>query len=195
MNTEFEAKFVQVNLDEFRSKLESLGAVMNHPMRPMRRAIIKNQELNNSNAFLRVRDEGDKITLTYKRFDSLSIDGAKEHEVTVGDFNETISLLAAAGLPYKSIQESKRETWKLNNTEIVLDEWPWLDPYIEIEGEDEESVKITAKLLGFDWQDAVFGDIMAAYRAQYPSLSHTDTLDEIPKVCFGDPLPPILKNN
>ncbi len=192
MKTEFEAKFVNVNHDDIRNRLTSVGATLRHPMRLMRRAIIDNGRLREENAFLRVRDEGDKVTLTYKQFNELSIDGAQEREITVSDFSETIELLAAAGLPHRSIQESKRETWAFKNGEIMLDEWPWLNPYIEIEADSKESVKLLASLLGFDWSGAVFGDVMAAYRIQYPHLTNCDTLN-IPNVRFADPLPDLLK--
>ena len=194
MKTEYEAKFIRINHDEIRQKLKDIGATLHHPMRLMRRAIIENEELKKKDAFLRVRDEGDKVTLTYKQFSNLSVDGAKEHEIVVNDFNETVSLLAAAGLPHRSIQESKRETWTYDKAEVVLDEWPWLDPYIEIEADSEEAVKKLASELGFDWDDAIFGDVMAAYRSQYPHLSEKDTVGSSPIVRFGDPLPDLLKD-
>lgn len=192
MKIEYEAKFIRVNHDETRQKLKNIGATLHHPMRLMRRAIIENKDLKKKDALLRVRDEGDKVTLTYKQFSNLSVDGAKEHEIIVNDFNETVLLLAAAGLPHRSIQESKRETWVYKNAEIVLDEWPWLDPYVEIEADSEEAVKNLASKLGFDWDNAVFGDVMAAYRSQYPHLSEKDTVGNLPKVRFGDPLPNLL---
>jgi adenylate cyclase, class 2 len=193
MKTEYEAKFIQINHDEIRQKLKNIGATLHHPMRLMRRAIIENEVLRQKDAFLRVRDEGEKITLTYKQFSHRSLDGAKEHEIIVSDFDEAVSLLAAAGLPHRSIQESKRETWICDNAEVVLDEWPWLDPYIEIEADSEEAVKKLASELGFDWDDAVFGDVMAAYRVQYPHLTDKDTVGNLPEVRFGDPLPNLFK--
>lgn len=195
MKTEFEVKFVNVNHDDMRIKLNNVGAKLTKPMRLMRRAIIENELLKSRDAFLRVRDEGDKITLTYKQFSNLSIDGAKEHEIVVSDFQETVDLLAAAGLPHRSIQESKRETWTFDGAEIVLDEWPWLNPYIEIEAESEEAVKKASNALGFSWDEAVFGDVMAAYRAQYPNLGMNETVGNLSEVKFGDPLPEMLVNS
>lgn len=195
MKTEFEVKFVNVNHDNMRIKLNNVGAKLTQPMRLMRRAIIENELLKSRDAFLRVRDEGDKITLTYKQFSNLSIDGAKEHEIVVSDFQETVDLLAAAGLPHRSIQESKRETWTFDGAEIVLDEWPWLNPYIEIEAENEEAVKKASNALGFSWDEAVFGDVMAAYRAQYPNLGMNETVGNLSEVKFGDPLPEMLVNS
>jgi len=193
MKTEYEAKFVNIDVDNVRDKLRGSGAVLKIPMRLMRRVTIDTSEMKKKDAFLRVRDEGDRVTMTYKQFDALSVDGAKEHEVIVSDFEETIALLAAAGLPYGSFQESKRETWDLNRVEIVIDEWPWLSPYIEIEADDELQVKAIARQLGFDWNEAVFGDVMAAYRVQYPHLTEKDTVGNVSEVKFGNPLPPLLQ--
>jgi len=192
MKTEIEVKFVNVNHDDIRVKLKKLGAVCEHPMRKMKRVTIDSPDMKSKDAFVRIRHQGDKITVTYKQFDSLSLDGAKEIEIVVNDFDSTIDLFEAIGLPYHSHQESKRETWKLDNVEIVLDEWPWLDAYIEIEGPSEKVVKKVAKQLGFDWNDAVFGDVMAAYRIQYPHLSENDTIGNLTSVKFGDELPDLL---
>lgn len=192
MNAEIEAKFLDANFDELRAKLTEAGAECHQPMRQMRRAIIETSALRAQDSFLRIRDEGDKTTLTFKRVEADTVDGTKEIEVTVSDFDTTAALLAEAGLPYTSLQESKRETWQLNGVEIVLDEWPWLKPYIEIEGESEAAVRQTAEKLGFDWGNAVFGGVMAAYRADYPHISDTDTVANLKEVKFGDPLPELF---
>lgn len=193
MNTEYEAKFLNVDVDSVRDTLQSLGATLMKPMRLMRRVTIETDNLKKKNAFVRVRDEGDRVTATYKQFDSLSVDGAKEHEIIVSDFDETIALLAAAGLTHGSFQESKRETWRLDTVEIVIDEWPWLEPYVEVEAQSEAEVRQFSEKLGLSWDEAVFGDVMAAYRAQYPHLREQDTVANIPEVKFGDPLPELLK--
>lgn len=193
MQTEIEAKFLAVNHDEVRAKLLEVGATCVQPMRLMRRVTIENDDLVSKNAFVRVRDEGDRVTMTYKQFDSLSVDGAKEIEIVVNDFDTAVQLLEAAGLPSQSFQESKRETWKMGEVEIVLDEWPWLKTYIEIEASTEAAVRDTASQLGFDWQDAVFGDVMAAYRAEYPHLKTTETVGRVASVKFGDAVPDLLK--
>lgn len=192
MNTEVEAKFTQINHDLIRNKLKDLKAELMEPMRLMKRVIFESPCLDTKNAFVRVRDEGNKTTVTYKQFDSLSLEGAKEIGIEVSNFDAAVALLNAAGLNHSSLQESKRETWKLGNVEIVLDIWPWLDPYIEIEGPTQESVMKVAGNLNLEWDEAVFGDVMAAYRIQYPHLGPSDTVANIPEVRFGDPLPSLL---
>lgn len=189
MNTEYEVKFCNVNIEEIQNKIKSLGGSLESPMRLMRRVVIDTPELKEKDAFLRVRDQGDKITLTYKQFQGSGVDGAKELEVTVSDFQTMVDILKAMSLNYKSFQESKRETWVLEDAEIVIDEWPWLNPYIEIEGKSEEHVKEIAGKLGFSWDDAVFGDVMGAYKNQYPNTPADFTVGNIKEVKFESSAP------
>jgi adenylate cyclase class 2 len=192
MKTEIEVKFLNVDFEQLRKKLTQEGAILEQPMRLMRRVIIEPPILADRRAFIRIRDEGDKVTLTYKQFDDhTAFSGVQEIEVTVSGFEETVDIFEKVGLTQKSFQESRRETWNLDSVEIVLDEWPWLNPYIEIEGSSEASVKEMATRLGFDWQNAVFGSVTAAYRVQYPD-GDADKLVTIPSVSFNKPLPSII---
>jgi adenylate cyclase class 2 len=197
MKTEIEAKFLDVDFEQVRQLLQKLGAVCGQPMRLMKRAIMDfpDQRLQQQDAYIRVRDEGDKVTVTFKRFKAQSVDGAQEIETTVGSFDDTVKIFEAVGLRVRSFQESKRESWKSGKVEIVLDEWPWLQPYIEIEGESEADIRQMAALLGYDWKDAVFGDVTAAYRAQYPNMNNDLNLSAITEVRFGAPLPDKLQNH
>lgn len=193
MQTEIEAKFLNVNFDEIREKLTELGAVCEQPMRLMRRTIVEPDFIKErgENSLLRLRDEGDKVTLTWKEFRDQSLTGAYERMVTVSDFDEMVEILKAAGLNYRSYQESRRETWTLGDVEIVLDEWPWINPYIEIEGPTEASVKETAEKLGFSWKDAVFGSADVIYKLEYPHLKNRGVID-VKEVRFEDPAPELL---
>jgi len=182
MEKEIEAKFANVNHGEVRKKLRDVGAKLEKPMRTMRRVTIDNEFMKtDKDSFVRIRDEGDKVTITYKQFDKLSLDGVYEVEIEVNDFEKAVELFKEAGLVHGSFQESKRESWTLGEVKIELDEWPWLDPYIEIEGPDEKSVKEVADKLGLGWENAVFGDVMTVYRVQYPHLTEKDTVGNIPE--------------
>ncbi len=197
MNTEIEAKFLHIDHSLIRQRLNEAGFTCLVPMRLMRRAIIdyadRRLQTGTPSSYIRVRDEGDKVTLTYKQFSSFSIDGAQEVEVVTSSFEDTIKIFTAIGLQVVSIQESKRETWRSSECEVVLDEWPWLDPYIEIQASQESVVKDTAEKLGLDWSDAVFGDVMAVYRDQYPYLSNNQTVGRVPEVLFDSPFPELLR--
>jgi len=197
MNTEIEVKFLHINHEEIRTRLKDVGFECVTPMRLMRRAIIdyadRRLQVGMPNSYIRVRDEGDKVTLTYKQFAELSIDGAKEIEIMTSSFEDTVKIFTQVGLEVVSLQESKRETWKSGACEVVLDEWPWLDPYIEIEATTESEVKDVAQRLGLNWILAKFGDVMVAYRDQYPYLNEAQTVGKVPEVLFDAPLPDLLK--
>ncbi len=192
MTPEVEAKFLNVNLQVIRVKLRQLGAECVHPMRLMRRAVIDYPDRHlqtEQNGWIRVRDEGDKITLTYKTSVEGSFGGATEIELEVSDYQKTIDLFEATGMVVYSRQESKRETWVLGDVEIVIDEWPWLNSYIEIEAPAEDIIKDVAEKLGFHWGDAVFGSVTSAYRAQYPAIGKDRHISTIPEIAFSLPKP------
>lgn len=198
VQTEIEAKFTNVDHDEIRGKLKSLGGICEQPMRLMRRAVFHSDAMESQNGFLRVRDEGHRVTMTYKEFDgSGTIHGIQEVETTVGDFDAAIAICERAGMVKESYQETKRETWRLGETEVVLDEWPWINPYIEIEGPSEQVVRDTAERLGFDFQDALFGGVAVVYLQEYGHLENPKAVADIinrklPVIRFEDPAPAII---
>ncbi len=192
MKTEIEVKFLNVDIDNIRERLKAAGAHLEQPMRLMRRQVFYIVD-RSKDAYLRVRDEGNKVTMTYKQFDAISVDGAKEVEVVVSDFEQTVDIIKRSGVEPKSYQETKRETWRLENTEIVIDEWPWLAPFIEIEGESEQALQSVATKLGLVWDSAVFGAATQAYRASYPDINQNFIMDDLPEIRFDLPLPDRLK--
>jgi len=192
MKTEIEVKFCDVDVDATRELLARAGAICEQPMRLMRRVIIETEQLAARNAFVRVRDEGDRTTLTYKQFDETSLTGAKEIEVTVSEFDATVALLEQVDLVHKSFQESRRETWKMGDVEVVIDEWPHLDPYVEIEGGSEEAVKQAAATLGFTWDEALFGSVTEVYQHQYPKGNARELIN-MPRISFDEPLPAVIR--
>lgn len=195
MQSEIEVKFVDVTIEEIRSRLKEAGATLEHPMRLMKRALIEEPHHVVENSFIRIRDEGDKTTLAFKRRslsdETTTIDSTKEIETTVGDFDTTVEIFAEAGWQYITMQESRRETWKLDKAEVVIDEWPWIKPYIEIEAETAEIVRSVAGKLGFDWKDAVFGSVDIIYQRDFPKMSVRGIID-VKYARFGDPVPDIF---
>lgn len=183
MQTEIEAKFLDVNHDEIRKKLKALGAKLEQPMRLMRR---KNYDYNDrrleneKTGWVRVRDEGDKITLAYKQLEDRTLLGTKEVGLDVNDFEATCLFLENIGLEVQSYQETKRESWTIGEIQIELDEWPWVNPFIEIEAPDEASLKNVAAKLGYDWKDALHGSVEIVYQAEYDvTEEEVDHWDEI----------------
>lgn len=192
MQTEIEVKFLAVDHAAMHVKLAALGAVCTHPMRLMRRTVFDWPGFaleQAADGYLRVRDEGDKVTATYKQFnEALSIDGAKEVEITVGNYEQAIALFEAIGMVAKSMQESKRETWEIDDCEVVLDEWPWLKPFLEIEGPNQAAIKSVAQKLDLNWSDHVTGSVTVAYRSEY-DIPRKLSIAKNPRIAFDDPVP------
>lgn len=192
MKPEIEAKFIDVDIESVRQRLEQAQAICEQPMRDMRRALIEEEHHSADNMFIRVRDEGDKVTLCLKKktksLEESTVDSTYEIETTVGDFDKTLEIFKIAGWHYMTYQESRRETWSLDGVEVVIDEWPWIRPYIEIEGETEQQIQAVADKLGFDWGEAMFGSVDVIYKRKYPNMTVRGIID-IVDARFADPVP------
>lgn len=169
METEIEAKWIAPNLEEVRTRLKSLGAVLIYPECMMKRRTFDfpDETLGKVGGWIRVRDEGNKITLSYKQLNDRTLHGTKEVTVVVSDFIQTCTLLEAIGLLIKSNQETRRETWSYGDCEITLDTWPWIPSVVEIEGKSEDVVKKAVGELGFKWSEAMYGSIENVYHKYY----------------------------
>lgn len=169
MQTEIEAKWLNIDKAALRKALLGVGAELVSPERLMiRRAYdFPDERLESVKGWVRVRNEDNKITLSYKQLDDRTIHGTKEVTVVVNDFDSTCSFLESIGLIQKSAQETKRESWKLGNSEIELDTWPWIPSFVEIESTSEAELKTAAELLGLDYSKALHGSVETAYKAVY----------------------------
>ncbi|HEX8182747.1 MAG TPA: class IV adenylate cyclase [Candidatus Saccharimonadales bacterium] len=194
MKPEIEVKFLHADHDALRAKLLSLGAVCAQPMRLMRRRMYDFPDgrlYTSKNGLARVRDEGNKVTMTYKQLNDRSLHGTLEVNMQVDSFEQACTFLEQLGLTAKSYQETRRESWRLNNFEIELDEWPWAQPYIEIEGSDEQSLADLAHKLDLDWERRVHGTVEVVYRAEY-NVSD-DEFNTLSIISFNDPAPQWLQ--
>lgn len=164
MNNEIEASFLDIDKDSYRAKLEAAGAECIKPEIMMRRTVFD----SGPHSFARVRDEGDKIVMTYKSFeDEDSIMGVKEVNLIVNNYDDAVKFIAGCGLEQKAVQETYRETWVLDGVEITIDTWPWIPTYTEIEGPSEEAVWSVAERLGLKKEDAMFGAVDKIYNHYY----------------------------
>jgi adenylate cyclase class 2 len=168
MTIEYEATFANINKDEMRERLRSAGAKLVKPEFLQKRVVFNlpaGHEIDGG--WLRVRDEGDKITMSLKVVDGEKIENQKEICLKVNDFAVAVNFLSALGCNRKSYQETKRELWILDGAEITIDEWPFLEPLVEVEASTEEAVKAASLTLGFDYDQALFCSVDTLYSAKY----------------------------
>lgn len=183
MQTEIEAKWLNIDHDEFRKVLRQAGAKLEHTERLTRRRHFDNPEMRVKSGWIRVRDEGDKITLSYKEMASRSLHGMSEINIVVDDFDKTCRLITTLGFKFKNDRETKRESWKLDGAEIELDTWPWVPSFIEVEAPTEEIFKAMVSKLGLDIKDAHYGDSAIAYQAVY-DIPDANEIYDWPDISF-----------
>src|SRR3989344_7230841 len=187
MEVEIEAKFPEVDVEPLRARLRELGAYQEYPERLMRRKNFDfpDWRLEKVGGWVRVRDEGEKVTLSYKQLNDRTLHGTKEITFAVDDFDKTCDLLDAIGLHAKAYQETKREKWLYGDVEVTIDTWPWIPTFVEIEGQNETSVRKTADDLGLDWRKAMHGSVENMYQMHYDftesEIDHWDLITFIPE--------------
>jgi adenylate cyclase, class 2 len=185
MNIEYEATFTNINKEKIREILKEKGGELIRPEFLQKRVVFNlPEERKIEGGWIRVRDEGDKITVSLKIVNGDKIEDQKEICLEVNKFEEAEELLIFLGCIKKAYQESKRELWKIDDVEITIDEWPFLEPFVEIEGDSEEKVKAVSEKLGFQYEDALFCSVDLLYSKKY-NISKEMINNKTPKIIFN----------
>lgn len=148
MHTEIEERVLEIDVKKTIKKLEKLKAKKIGEWH--QRRLVYDFTPKRENEWIRLRDTGKSITLTYKNVEKNTIDGTKELEIVVSDFDETNELLKILGYAPRAYQENKRIRYILNDIEIDIDSWPMIPTYMELEGESIEKIKELEELLEVD---------------------------------------------
>ena len=115
------------------------------------------------NSWIRLRTNGKETTLTIKEIQSSKIDGTKESEIIVSDFNETDEILNKLGYIARSKQENRRIRYMLDGVEVDIDFWPQIPAYVEFEAESEEDIKKVCEKLKIDFSKLTTLDVSSIY--------------------------------
>jgi adenylate cyclase, class 2 len=187
METEYEAKFLNVDKDEVRARLKAAGATLERPEFPQRRWVFDLPAGRNSkHSFVRVRDEGGIMTLTLKKFAGTDVDHPQESETVVADFDAAVEIVTEIGCVKRSYQENNRELWTLGDVKITIDSWPFYEPFVEVEATSEEAVREASIKVGFDWSKALFCGVSKLFKMKYGDAWN---IREMPKLTFDMPNP------
>lgn len=185
MKTEIEAKFLDINPVVIRTELKKLGVSLVYSEQLTRQKVFDFADfrLDSNFSWLRLRDENAEVTLTLKRWEKEGVEGMKEIAFKVNSFEEAEQLLLAIGLCVKSVQMKKRELWRLNAVEFMIDTWPWIPTFLEIEGESAQEVQEAATRLNLEWERAMFGGVARIYK-HYFDIEHEE-IDRCPEIAFS----------
>ncbi len=158
MAEEIEVKILNIKVTELEEKLKTLGA--KRLGEKLFRSIsfdYPDSRLDNDSSWVRLRDDGNKATLAYKKRLGVKAgandEGMEEVEIEVSDYETTAEFLRKIGLVDKFAQEKKRITWEKDSLTFDIDTWPRLDPYLEIEGSSWEEIDRAILDLGFKLED------------------------------------------
>lgn len=186
MKNEIEATFLSINKNEMREKLKIAGFELKTPEYLMRRKTFDfSRVAPGHNKWGRVRQESDKVTMTVKEIRGSGISDTYEVELVVNDFDTAAAFFEACGIPAKAFQENMREVWTRDGIEVTIDTWPGLNPFIEVEGANENTVREVSQELGFDFGKAVFGSIDLVYEKELGIPAQTIT--RLPEITFSNP--------
>jgi adenylate cyclase class 2 len=158
---EIEVKFLNIDSKKLQRKLKKIGAKKVFEKLYKRRVFdFPDLRFNDIGAWLRVRDEGDKVTMTWKRRIGVKSHNGKDNdqsmeeiEIEVSDFDKVTKIIKKLGLEEKFYEENKRIRYVLDDIEFDIDHWPGLEPYLEIEAKSWDDIDKAIKLLDLNPKD------------------------------------------
>jgi len=155
---EFEIKFLEVDVPELEKKLLAIGAKKVGEF-DYERAMFDYPDwrLDKNHAWLRLRTDGKKTTLTFKKRTgvksndgSIPDDGMQENEVELDDYKKAFQIFESLGFIVKLAVKNKRVKYEKKNVAYDIDFYPRIPPFVEIESDSLGAVKDAARELGFD---------------------------------------------
>ena len=162
MKTEYELRVLEIDKNKLIKDLEEMGAIKRGEYNQKRYVYDLNPP--EPDKWIRLRTNGKDTTITYKNVQTKNIDGTKEVEIIVSDFEVANELLENIGFKSKAYQENTRIQYELNGIEIDIDTWPLIPTYVEIEGNSEESVIEMLNLLKLDKKKMTTVDVQGIYK-------------------------------
>jgi adenylate cyclase class IV len=115
------------------------------------------------NSWIRLRTNGKETTLTIKEISNNNIDGTKESEIVVSDFETTDEILNKLGYTARSRQENRRIRYILDGVEIDIDFWPYIPTYVEFEAKSQEDIEKVCLKLKIDFNKLTTLDVSSIY--------------------------------
>ena len=165
MKTEYEIRVLEIDKESIVKKLESLGTIKKGEYNQKR--YVYDLKPLQKGKWIRLRTNGIDTTLTYKDIEKNTIDGTKEVELRVEDFDIANEFLNKIGFIARNYQENKRIQYILDNVEIDIDTWPMIPTYLEIEGKNEKQVNNMIKKLNLENSKITFLNCNSIYKEIY----------------------------
>ena len=188
MEIEFEAKFLEINKDDLIAKIKSIGGKLKQPLTFYRRSVFSLCDVKRG--YVRVRDEGDKITMTAKIYKNPKF--PEEYELELknnNNFENGEAFLEALNLNKKAYHETMREKWTIPKSngkelcEIAIDYIPGLPVYAEVECKSKAELTKSIKMLNLPKDKMMFGAYGQVF-VHYYGMTQTDINNDISSLTF-----------
>jgi adenylate cyclase class 2 len=157
-NLEVEVKFLVADLAAFRRRLLEAGANLLR-----QRVYERNVRFDTAGDALLQRDEllrlrqDNGVVITFKGAaqagEQSEAKVREELEIAVDDFEMAAAIFDRLGFRAKQVYEKYRESFLLEEVEVVLDEMPFGN-FVELEG-NEADIKQIAGVLGLEWRQRI----------------------------------------
>lgn len=151
------------------------------------REILSNQTLEanmkkfliNPNKWVRLRKSNDKIELTTKHIlnkKHSDYQNVLETEIEVSSFEEANNLLESIGICKRNYQEKIRYSFVYKDAQIEIDIWPMLDPYLEIECDNNKTIEEILEKLNLKENEIVSTNTESLYKRKNIDILQISTL-------------------
>ena len=191
MPLEYEYRYQDGTFDknEIIEKLKTSGA-KKHGNWLFKVQVFSNKNLNN-NPYIRVRDDGFQVTMTFKT--KTNGEFVDEQEVIINDFDSGVNIMLGLGCEKKYYYEKLREIWHLDNSEIVFDTNPGRYDIMEVESKTKKELNEKIKLL--DLENAPHDDFKDLELYEKPFGIIIPTLIDMTFETIKDTLGPLVTKN
>lgn len=97
----------------------------------------------NKYKWVRIRSDDKHSTMTVKEIgnSNCNLQDVNEYEMEIANVESSIAILKEIGLFHRNYQEKYRISYSYKNSEIDIDFWPYINPYVEIEAENPSLIK------------------------------------------------------
>ena len=159
---------LKLDIDNIREILNNLTLEAN-----MKKFLI------NPNKWIRLRKSNDKIELTTKHIlnkKHSDYQNVLETEIEVSSFEEANNLLESIGICKRNYQEKIRYSFVYKDAQIEIDVWPMLEPYLEIECDNNKTIEEVLEKLGLLENEIVSTNTESLYKRKNIDILQISTL-------------------
>lgn len=150
---EIELKFLNIDVEEIKKKLEQIGAEISYDALTETYPFLAEgfNGWDSNKKLLRIRKINDDVIITYKGpAQKSNMSSREEIEIKVDNYEAGILLLEKIGFRKGKIFRKHRIHYKLGDIHFELDSVENVPTYLEIETQTEEAMVDICKKLGLD---------------------------------------------